>query len=156
VFPLQPGPMNTSSSSVPLSSRTERHRFPSTVSVNFTVVPPEPTVRPLSSYSVVELPLAVLEVDGAAGPADETSEVAVSVAVEVPADVPVPDPAEADVCGVAVCVGELVGFDGWPVDWVTEVEPGVDGEVVLLVCVVTEPVVEAGAGATVVVVDAMD
>lgn len=137
---------------MPLSSRTERHRFPSAVSVNFTVVPPEPTVRPLSSNSVVEPAVPAPEV-GAAGPAfrraAETSEVAVGVPVEVPSDAP-----ETDVCGVAVWVGEPVVFDGWPVDWVTEVEPGVDGEVVLLVSVVTEPV-EAGAGATVVVGDAM-
>ncbi len=57
------------------------------------------------------------------------------------------------VVGDAVGVDEPVGFDGWPVDWVTEVEAGVDGEVVPLVGVVTVAV-GVGAGATVVVVAA--
>jgi hypothetical protein len=155
VFPSQPGPMNTSSSSLPLSSRIVRHRFPSAFSVNFTVVPPEPTVLP--SSSVAPAP-PVPKVDEVPVPPEfriavETSALVAGDAVDVPAAVELPDPEGAEVCGDAVGVDEPVGFDGWPVDWVTEVEPGVVGEVVPLVGVVTDPV-GAGAGATVVVVAA--
>jgi hypothetical protein len=156
VCPSQPGPMNTSSSSLPLSSRIVRHRFPSAFSVNFTVVPPEPTVLP--SPSAVAPALPVPEVDRLPVPPEfriavETSALVAGDAVDVPAAVELPDPEGAEVCGAADGVDEPVGFAGWPVDWVTEVEPAVVGEVVPLVGVVTDDV-GAGAGATVVVVAA--
>lgn len=163
---LHPEPISTFSSSLPLSSVTVRHRFPSAFRVNVMPVLPLPTVRPPSSSpssaTAPALPVLVL-VDGLL--ADPMSRRAAETRVlpvdgpasEVPADVtPGPDsaavpPEDEGVCGAPAVCGAGALFDGWPVDgWVTEV-PGVDVGVVLVVSVLTTPVAAAVETGTVVV-----
>ena len=130
---------------MPLSFRTLRHLVPSSFRVKVTPVPELPATEPLPLLPSLSPPpeLAVVmpePVEGRRAAAARTPSAALTT--DEPDPTPgVPGPAtgpaiEAGVCGAAfpVCgAGAAAGVLGVEVDWLTEVDPGDDGDEVLLV-----------------------